>query len=68
MWTLFDQGTPVPARHSLNHHVVSISADLDLLVAAERAGFVVIGHSQWPALKPHMQRVVEAVDAVRPGW
>jgi len=27
---------------------------------------VVIGHSQWPALKPHMQRVVDAVDAATP--
>lgn len=28
---------------------------------------VVIGHSQWPALKPHVQRVVEAVNAAAPG-
>jgi len=28
---------------------------------------VVIGHSQWPALKPHVQRVVEAVNAAVPG-
>lgn len=98
MRILFDQGTPVPARHYLNHHAVSISAELgwarlqngDLLNTAEKAGFelllttdknlryqqnlkertiaiVVIGHSQWPALKPHMQRVVEAVDAAKPG-
>ena len=98
MRILFDQGTPVPARHYLSHHAVSISAELgwarlqngDLLNTAERAGFdlllttdknlryqqnlkertiaiVVIGHSQWPALKPHMRRVVEAVDAATPG-
>ena len=28
---------------------------------------VVIGHSQWPALKPHVQRVVEAVNVAVPG-
>ena len=28
---------------------------------------VVIGHSQWPALKPHIRRVVQAVDAAAPG-
>lgn len=28
---------------------------------------VVIGHSQWPALREHVQRVVEAVNAMTPG-
>ena len=28
---------------------------------------IVIGHSQWPALEPHVQRVVEAVGAAFPG-
>ena len=28
---------------------------------------VVIGHSQWSALKPHVQRVVEAVNGAVPG-
>ena len=28
---------------------------------------VAIGHSQWPALQPHVQRVVHAVDAATPG-
>lgn len=28
---------------------------------------VVIGHSQWPALEPHVQLVVEAVSAAAPG-
>src|SRR5215467_5186121 len=28
---------------------------------------VVIGHSQWPALQPHVQRVVDAVNAATPG-
>ena len=28
---------------------------------------VVIGHSQWPALQPHVQRVVDAVDGAVPG-
>lgn len=27
---------------------------------------VVIGHSQWPALEPHVQRVVDAVNAAVP--
>jgi len=28
---------------------------------------VVIGHSQWPALEPHVQRVVDAVNAAASG-
>ena len=28
---------------------------------------VVIGHAQWPALRPHVQRVVQAVDAAVAG-
>jgi len=47
MRILFDQGTPLPARHFLSHHAVSISVELgwdqlkngDLLSVAERAGF-----------------------------
>ena len=34
----------------------------------ERAiAIVVISHSQWPSLEPHLQRVVEAVNAAVPG-
>lgn len=47
MRVLFDQGAPLPARHFLRHHAVSISSDLgwdqlkngDLLMAAESAGY-----------------------------
>jgi hypothetical protein len=28
---------------------------------------VVIAHSQWPALEPHVQRVVEVVNGAVPG-
>ena len=28
---------------------------------------VVIGHSQWPSLEPHVERVVEAVNVAVPG-
>ena len=28
---------------------------------------MVIGHSQWPTLQKHIQRVVEAVNAATPG-
>jgi hypothetical protein len=35
---------------------------------SERAiGIVVLGRQQWPELRPHIQRVVDAVDAARPG-
>ena len=53
----------------------------ELLTAAEQAGYdallttdkdrriaiIVIGHAQWPTLKPHVERIVEAVDAAVPG-
>ncbi len=32
-----------------------------------RIAIVVIGHSQWPGLEPHVQRVVEAVRLAIPG-
>lgn|SRR5690348_6433515 len=32
-----------------------------------RIAIVVLGHSQWPSLRPHVQRVVEAVDGAGPG-
>ena len=28
---------------------------------------IVIGHSQWPALRPYVQRVVDAIDQATPG-
>ena len=50
MRVLFDQGTPVPLRHSLTHHEVTTAYELgwstskngELLDAAERAGFAVL--------------------------
>lgn len=50
MRVLFDQGTPVPLRHSLAHHEVTTAYELgwstlkngELLEAAERAGFEVL--------------------------
>lgn len=32
-----------------------------------RIAIVVIGHSQWPTLKPHVQRVLAAIEAALPG-
>jgi hypothetical protein len=32
-----------------------------------KISIVVIGHSQWLALKPYIQRVVDAVNAATPG-
>lgn len=32
-----------------------------------RIGMIVIGHAQWPTLKLHVARIVEAVDAAAPG-
>jgi hypothetical protein len=35
---------------------------------AERSiAIVVIGHAQWPSLKPHVHRVVEAINQAAPG-
>lgn len=50
MRVLFDQGTPVPLRHSLADHEVTTAYELgwstlkngELLEAAERAGFEVL--------------------------
>jgi hypothetical protein len=36
-------------------------------LASRSISIVVIGHSQWPALEAHVQRVVDAVNAATPG-
>jgi hypothetical protein len=36
-------------------------------LAARKIAIVVLGQQQWPQLRPHIQRVVEAVNAATPG-
>jgi hypothetical protein len=36
-------------------------------LAGRRIAIVVLGQQQWPRLRPHIQRVVEAVNAATPG-
>src|SRR5664279_1201537 len=36
-------------------------------LAGRRIGMVVLGQQQWPQLRPHIQRVMEAVNAATPG-
>jgi len=36
-------------------------------LAGRRIAVVVLGRQQWPSLRPHVQRVVEAIKAAAPG-
>jgi hypothetical protein len=36
-------------------------------LADRRIAVVVLGRQQWPSLRPHIQRVVEAISAATPG-
>jgi len=36
-------------------------------LAGRKIAIVVLGQQQWPQLRPHVQRVVEAVNAATPG-
>jgi hypothetical protein len=36
-------------------------------LAGRKIGIVVFGQQQWPRLRPHIQRVIEAVNAATPG-
>ena len=36
-------------------------------LAGRRIAIVVLGQQQWPKLRPHIERVVEAVNAATPG-
>jgi hypothetical protein len=36
-------------------------------LAGRKIAIVVLGQQQWPKLRPHVQRVVEAVNAATPG-
>jgi hypothetical protein len=78
MRILFDQATPVPIRPYLEGHTVTTAfrqgwdklKNGELLAAAEQAGFevfVTTDQQQWPNVRPHVQRVVDAVNAATPG-
>src|ERR1035437_7691655 len=36
-------------------------------LAGRKIAVVVLGQQQWPQLRPHIQRVIEAVNAAKPG-
>jgi hypothetical protein len=36
-------------------------------LAGRQIAVVVLGRQQWPQLRPHVQRVVEAINAAAPG-
>jgi len=36
-------------------------------LSARRIAIIVLGRQQWPEVRPHIQRVVDAVDAAMPG-
>lgn len=36
-------------------------------LASRKIAIIVLGQQQWPQLRSHIQRVVEAVNAVAPG-
>ena len=36
-------------------------------LAGRKIAIVVLGRQQWPQLRPHVQRVVEAINAATPG-
>ncbi|MGA7416333.1 MAG: hypothetical protein WBW33_38035 [Bryobacteraceae bacterium] len=36
-------------------------------LAGRRLAIVVLGRQQWPQVRPHVQRIIEAVDAATPG-
>ena len=36
-------------------------------LAGRKIAIVVLGQQQWPRLRPHIQRVIESVDAATPG-
>jgi len=36
-------------------------------LAERKIAVVVLGRQQWPQLRPHVQRVVEAINATEPG-
>jgi hypothetical protein len=36
-------------------------------LAGRKIAVVVLGWQQWPSLRPHVQRIVEAIDAAAPG-
>jgi hypothetical protein len=75
--TAFQQGWDKPKNGELLMAAEQAGFDLFLTIdkniryqqnlAHRRIAIVVLGQQQWPLLRPHIQRVVDAVDAATPG-
>ena len=71
MRILFDQAVPVPLRPYLEGHTIRTAAQQGLRYQQNPAGrkiaIVVLGQQQWPLLRPHVQYVIDSVNAAVPG-
>jgi hypothetical protein len=65
-WEHLKNGELLAAAEKAGYELL-LTTDKNLLyqqnLEERTIAIVVIGHSQWPALEPHVQRVVDAVDA-----
>ncbi len=71
MLILFDHGTPAPPRLFLASFQVFITTDKNIRyqqnLSEHAIAIVVLGIPQWPILRPHVERVVAAVNAAKLG-
>lgn len=75
MRILFDQGTPVPLRRSLNGHVVATAYELgwstvtngELIRLAEQEGYELLITTSWPRMRQVTDEIQAAVAAITEG-
>ena len=77
MRILFDQGTPVPLRRSLNDHLVAtayellITTDTNLCyqqnLAGRRIAILVLTTTSWPRIRQFTSEIQCAVAVIREG-
>ena len=69
-WATFKNGDLLTAAEAAGFEVF-LTTDKNLLyqqnLKDRKIAIVVLGRQQWPQVRPHAQRVVEAVEAVPPG-
>jgi hypothetical protein len=69
-WERLDNGALLTAAEKACFDVF-ITSDKNLRyqqnLAGRKIALVILGHGQWPAIRPHVDRVLEAVNAANPG-
>lgn len=69
-WERLDNGALLAAAEAAGFEVF-ITSDENLRyqqnLAGRKIALVILGQGQWPAIRPHVGRILDAVNAAKPG-